>query len=261
MRTNMAKSDKSDRDFTVESEKRHRFRTIVVTTLIVAVIVLVTGYLGMRTEVAKKWVEGYFERRTGLKVTVKNVRIGWPYDMVIEGMKSAPIKGTDYASVSADTIRLGLRFGPLFKVEVAGARIQLQTTDDDRWEPDFLARLGKLRSVEEIAGLTARVRTHARIVLTRADIHWLNSRERRVARVDDLTFAMQPVVLHNGRRIYHCTMSAYEIVREDRSSISRMKREWFFTEANRFIEMAYEDAETKAADEKTDVWGREGPEQ
>ena len=68
-------------------------------------------------------------------------------------------------------------------------------------------------------------------------IYWFDSDHSRIARADNVEFRMRPVKLRNGRRLYHCSLSASEIIGQEVGRVRDLKGEWFISDDNRFIEI------------------------
>lgn len=241
----MAKA-KEDKKFTVESEGGHWFRALAITVALVAVIMLVTCCVAARTEVVRVRIEEWLEDRTGLSLIVSGTRLGWPCDLVVEGMESQSMtSGVALAELSADEVRIGLAWNLDRRVSVRSGRLVLQKTADEEWEPRFLARLGELRNVEQLGVATQKMRKRIRLSIVGASIYWMDADGKRLARVEDLDFSISPVTLKNGRELHHCILSAYLVAWERGSVTHNMSKEWFVTSQNEFIEVASHSGESK----------------
>ena len=240
----MAK-DKEDKKFTVVSDGHGLLRTVFVTIAFVAVIMLVTCYIAVRTEVVRGRIEEWLEEETGLELIVASTRLGWACNIVVEGLQSEPMTNSvALAEVTADEVRIGVAWNLDRRITVRSGRLVLQKTAEEEWEPRFLARLGNLRNVEQLGVATQKMRKKTRLTVVGASIYWVDAKGERLARVEDLDFSIVPVTLKTGRKLHHCNLSAYLVAWERGSVTHNMSREWFFTAQNQFIEVASQTGES-----------------
>jgi len=222
------------------SKKRGGLKRFAIGLLIVVAVILVAGYVVVRTPFFSKKLAAYVEKRTGLAVTIESTRIGWPYGLVVEGLKSKPGTAGSLAGISVRELRIDPEFD--WKKRVTLDRLALTLVSSKHgWVPERFAGLGELRELEQIAALTEGFRKNTRLNIVRGTILWLDSSGRKIASVVDFDFNMEFVTTGNGRKIYYCSLTAGEVVKEDGTETRNIKADWVFTEDNRSIEIASEE--------------------
>lgn len=232
--------EKSGSGTSKPSNKGSGLRRLLVSLLVVVAIALVAGFIVVRTPFFGKKLEAFVEKKTGLAVTMEGARIGWPYSLVIEGLKSKPGAAGSLGGISVKEIRIDPEFG--WKKRVTLDRLTLTLASSKHgWLPEWFAGLGELRELEQVAALTSAFRKNTRLDIVRGTILWLDSSGRKIASVVDFDFNMESVTTGNGRKIYYCSLTAGEVVKEDGTETRNIKADWVFTEDNRSIEIAGEE--------------------
>lgn len=225
------------------SGKRRGLRGLATGLLALVVILLAAGLIVVRTSFFRKRLAAFIEKKTGLVVTMEGTKIGWPYALVLEGIKTVPASKGSQAGITVGQLRIDPAFDLKKRLTLDRVALTLVRNADGTWEPGLFAGLGELRKLEQVAPLTGAVRRDMRLSIVRGRILWLDPDGKKIASLQDFDFSMEPVTTSNGRRIYFCSLAAGEMIQEDGSEKRNISVDWLFTEDNRSIEIAREEQE------------------
>jgi hypothetical protein len=214
---------------------------MVATLAIIAAIFLCFGFFAARTDSFRTWTQEYLSKKTGLDVTVGNIRIGWLYSLVLRDVKTFATKDEGGAGIWVDEARVALAWPLTLKLRLTGCRLRLVRMEDGNWLPAFFGRLGEIGDPCDIGWLTESFRKKGSLEMLRSSIQWSDSDGSPLAAVEGLDFSMEPVVLKNGRRLYHCQLTTDDMLRGDGNRVQDVRREWLFTESNEMIELQNEE--------------------
>ena len=246
----MKRLNSDGRKFTVSPEEgggRSRVRTFFVTLVILVLIALVFVAFAVRTEMFRVWTEEYLSKKMGMDITVEKTSLRLPYCLVLEGVEAAPDPQAEQASFTVKEVRAACGLDLRLKLKLTDCELNLSRIEDGTWRPVFFGRLGPVREIDQIAQATEEFRSKLRLSIVRSSILWFDADGSRLALAKYLDFRMDPVALRGGRRLYECSLSVYDLVRENGSREQNMKEEWLFTEDNRM--MRAEEWESKTAPE------------
>ena len=158
-------------------------------------VLAAAGWAGVRTRGARELLEKRLSRHTGLDVTITAARIGWPYDLLLDGVRaSLPGAEASMPGLVATRVRLGWRpAGRLVALE--GLEASIRNDEEGRWEPAFLAGLSELLDapIAEISRITASFRHRHILRVANGTATWLDAHDRELAVVEGLDFHMAPV--------------------------------------------------------------------
>ena len=191
------------------------FRRLVITLVVLAIILMVTGFLAVRMEGGSKFVQDWLGKRVGLDLTAEHTRIGWPYVLVLEGVQSNPGDDGPAPLVSAREVRVGLRLNGNWRVTILQGAAQLVQGSDGTWGPAALGRLGSLDvpDVTQISRVTAGFRRRVALDIRDSSLEWVDARGMTRAAARGVDFRMVPVRVPE-RRLYYYTLSADSLTRE-----------------------------------------------
>ena len=80
----------------------------IITVLIILVILLVTVFFAVRTRGGHDFVEDRLTKHFGVDMTVKRMRVGWPYALVLEELRTKDFDEEGAMSgFAAQEVRLG----------------------------------------------------------------------------------------------------------------------------------------------------------
>jgi hypothetical protein len=223
------------------SRKRWSLRRIATGLLVLVVILLAAGLIVVRTSFFRKKLAAGIEKRTGLAATMEGTRIGWPYDLVIEGLKTVPVREGSQAGITVGQLRIEPGICGERRVTLDRVALTLVRNKDGAWEPVPFEGFGELRKLEQVAPLTEGIRREMRLNIVRGRILWLDPEGRKLASLQDFDFSMESVTTSNGRRIYFCSLTAGEMIQEDGPEKRNISADWVFSEDNRSIEIAREE--------------------
>ena len=219
---------------------RGALRALAGTLFVLAVVLLIAGFFGVRTESFRKMARERIEKETGIPVTIDRARIGWPYGLVLAGVRFAndPTQSLDRLRVDEVRIDVGIGKPPL--VTLNGCSLTLVERKDGKWDPEGVSGLGELRDIAQIAGLTGGIRKKVRLRISHGAILWVDWNGHEVARAEDFSFTMEPVVTITGRKLHYCALSVRELALEDGALSRDVKAEWIITGEDRTVEIGYD---------------------
>jgi len=210
----------------------------VVVVLILAVIVLVAGWFAVRSEGARGLIEEQVAKRLGTPVEIEKTRIGWPYVLVLENLRTPGFEAAGTPGFSAVEVRVGRGFR---RWDLRLRQVILRVMDEGggRWAPEYLARLGDLREVRapDVVRATDGIRDKVEIRLTDSTLGWLDAEGAEVASVRDVNFSMLPVRIEN-RRLHYFSLDVYRATGVALGEGRDMHWEWLTTQELEYIELS-----------------------
>ncbi|MDA0322300.1 MAG: hypothetical protein O2923_06235 [Verrucomicrobia bacterium] len=204
------------------------------TLIIVVLIVLVFGFLAIRTRTAAHWLESYLGDRLGVPVSIEKSSIAWPYDLVIEGLRTAEeYDGPDFSAVEL-RIRWTRRFQT--SIELRRAMLVMRSTPEGEWLPAIFAALGPLQNIEEISAVTDSFEQKVVVSITDSSVKWEDEHERDLASATGIRFSMMPLQLPT-RTIVHYHLYIRRADGGGGYMLRGVEREWLAGEDNTYMEL------------------------
>jgi len=188
---------------------------LVVTLVVLAAILMVTGFFAVRTEGGSQFVQEWIGKRVGIDITAERTRIGWPYVLVLEDVEARPAEEGQPPLLTVREVRLGLRLGGQWSIRIVRGDARLVQDDDGTWSPGLLGRLGVLDPLDitQVSRATAGFRRRARLDIRDSALVWVDARGKVQAAARGIDFRMVPVRVP-ARRLYHYALSAQSVTRE-----------------------------------------------
>ena len=184
-------------------------RLMTIVTILV-LIVLVALWFAARSEYGRKYVEKRLTRMVGLPVTIAEMRIGWPYQLVLENVRSEGFEAAGTPGFSLVEARLwrGIKSYHL-KLDQMMVRVK-ESDKDGGWVPVRMARIADLRNSEisDIIRVTKGLRNRLVLKVSSSDISWLDRDGSEIAFARDVDFRMIPVKV-DERRFYYYYLGIY----------------------------------------------------
>lgn len=228
----------------------------VVTALIVVIVLLVTGVFLVRTEGGRSLIEEHISKRMGTDVKVAQARIGWPYELVLKNVTSAPVAGHEKAGFAAREVRIGLGLATRWRIDASRFEVDLVKGEDSTWRPICMARLGVLpwEGAEEISRLTEDARDRVRLRLDDGVIRWHAETEGVIAAAERVRFEMTPVRVRR-RRLYYYYLDIYSWMAPNGARVHDTEREWLATDTSDYVELySTQSAGGSAAEAGEEEW-------
>ncbi len=203
------------------AEERGSLGRFVGVLLLLVVLLLVTVFFAVRTRGGHAFVEERIERLVGLPLTIERMRIGWPYALVLEQVRSEALSG-DRPVCEAQEVRVRLGWKTRWHVTVRRAAVRLSRNRDGVWEPAFFSRLGDLVAGDPaaVSALAARFGGHVALDIVGGTVEW-----EQGGAAYDVTYRLTPVRIP-GRRLDHHVLQVYSLVQPDGRRLHDLDAEW-----------------------------------
>lgn len=221
-----------------EGGRAGRFGRFVVTTLIVAVILLGTVFFAARSEGGRSLAEDWLGDKVGMKVKAAESSVGWPYDLVLRDLVTEGFEDERNGGMRVDRVRIGL-FGKAFlRVQVDGGEIRLVRGSETGWDPARLRQLGDLpdAGVGGVSSVTRGLRQKLTLRAAGCSIRWLAQDGAELASAGGVSLLMAPVRFPGGR-MYYYQLEVYNVLEPDGTRTHNVRREWLASEVEDYIEI------------------------
>jgi hypothetical protein len=215
------------------------FRFLVI-SFILLVIILTAGWFAVRSDGCRDLIESQLSKQLGLKVTIEQSRIGWPYVLVLENVRTPDFEAAGTPGFSVVEVRLGRRLRE-WSLILRQPILRVKEETPGSWEPAALARLADLNNarIADLVRATDGVRSKSRLKLRGGALAWLNADGAEIAGVRDVDFTLLPVRL-GERRLHYYNLNIY---RADGIALAQgrdLHWEWLTTRELEVIEIARE---------------------
>lgn len=182
-------------------------RRLFLFTVFLVIVLAVTGWFVVRTAGFRQLAGERLSLWSGLPLRVESSAIGWPYALVLRGVRTPP--SAEGVAVQLDLREVHLsRSWRFWRVRVRGGELRLPA--DAAWRPAgevpaWVARVAALQDAGalELMRATTALRRGWAIHLQDMDLLWVAAPEQVEARVPQLAFQMEPVRLPSGRVTYY----------------------------------------------------------
>ena len=214
----------------------------LLTLLVILAILLLTGVFAVRTEGGKVFVKDHLAKRLGMELSVGTVRIGWPYDLVVDEIESEGY-GVDRAGFRCRELRAGLGGRAAFRFSLIAPELRLVKDVDARWMPGRFGRMGDVAmgNILAVSRLTETLRERVCLTIREGSIEWFDGATRSAAK--GISFSLAPIDVP-GREMYHYLLSVESAVDAAGTRALNVQREWLASETIEYLEVAASDAET-----------------
>jgi len=212
-------------------------RRLAGTILVLVAIGLVTGAFLVRTGGGRSLIEDRLSRLAGEPVTIERARIGWPYVLVLEEVRTESFGAAGRPGWAVATLRYGLDLQGRRRLTLRHPRVRLVRSTEGAWRPAVLRRLGELAGgdIGNIAGATGPFRARWLVKADRGDVRWMDARGVETAAAEQVMFAMQPVRVP-GRRMFYYRL-AVDTLRRGAEVSHFVEREWLSSDADAYLEL------------------------
>jgi len=208
--------------------------------LVVLLILAVTGWFVARSDGFRTLAAERLAFQTGLTIELEDSYIGWPYVLVLRGVKAA---AGGPVSFQVRELRLG-RHLRRWTLQVRGARVwfdeQLPQNAPLGLSPNIV-RLASLREAGamEVMRATAPWQAHWKLDVADLDLLWLDATGATAGAVRQLSFRMEPVPLPSGTMYYY--RLAYPGTASGAfGSITNLEWEWLSRGGDHYVELVRE---------------------
>jgi hypothetical protein len=211
----------------------------VITVLIILMVLLVTIFFAVRTRGGHDVVEERLQKYFGMELTVKRMRVGWPYALVLEELRT---KGFDEEGAmpgfAAQEVRLGPSLHGWCRVFIRRGHLRLVESAGQVWEPAFFTRLGALPygDLADVARMAPLTSGHVDFELNGGRIEWLDQDSTLVAAAHGISYRLTPVRIP-GRRMQHHALSLYSMTRPNGARMTDVSREWLSSDTIPHVEL------------------------
>jgi hypothetical protein len=217
---------------------RGAFSRFLITTAVLAAILLIAGWFAARSEGGRELIESQLAKRLGMPVAIERTRIGWPYELVLENLRTPGFEAAGSAGFSAAEVRIGLGIRR-WKLRLRQVIVRVMDEGDGQWAPGCLGRLGDLRDMRarDIVRATDGIRDRVSIRLTDSALGWLDAEGNEVASARDVNFRMLPVRIEK-RRLHYFALDVYRATGVALGATRDMHWEWLTTQELEYIELS-----------------------
>lgn len=224
----------------VGEERKGYLPRVLVTLVILAIVVLVTVFFAVRTDGGKVVIQGWLEKKLGMELMVSKTRIGLPYVLVIEDVKSVGFKMDKTAGFHAQEVRVAPGWRPMWSVTVVRGTFCLVRADDGQWEPQSLSFAGglDLEKPETVVTATRDLRSELRLRLEDGAFKWLQPGGAGVERLATGVFFAVTPLRAPGRRLYHYRLAVSSLRTPGFEAVRDLQREWVSTDEQDYVELS-----------------------
>ncbi len=212
-------------------------RFLVITSVLVF-IVMVALWFGARTDGGRELAESKLSNHFGMKVSIESMKIGFPYVLVMENLRTPGFEAAGSAGFSVTEVKLGLRGWKKYSLHLKQLIVRVQDDGDGNWKPDSIARLGDLKNAEiiDMVHLTDGLRKKVRLRIVNSNLGWLDVDGVEVAVARDVDFRMLPVKI-DDRKMHYYVLDIYNADGIALDSGRNMHWEWLTTPKTDYIEL------------------------
>ena len=223
----------------------------LIVVLILAIIVLVSGWFAARSEGGRDLIESQLAKRLGMPVAIERTHIGWPYVLVLENIRTPEFAAAGTAGFSAAEVRIGPGVGR-WNLKLRQVIVRVMDEGDGQWKPACLSRLGDLRDVRarDVVRATDGIRDKVSIRLADSTLGWLDAEGNEIASARDVNFRMLPVRIEK-RRLHYFALDVYRATGVALGDARDMHWEWLTTQELEYIELSRGSRETREEPETT----------
>ncbi len=212
-------------------------RVLFVSILLLSILLATVWFL-VRSEGGRHFIEKSLSEKLGVALEVDRARIGLPYTLVVENVRSAGIAAAGEPGVAAEEMRVG-GTPLLWRISIRKGMLRLREGTAGVWEPPSFARIGDLRMSEiaAISELSKTLRDRVELDLSGCNIAWLADDGTETAAVRDLDFSMCKRRARD-RDFYYYALSVYRADGTPFDGMRDMRWEWLATAENEYIEIS-----------------------
>ncbi len=210
----------------------------LVTVLVILIVLLVTVFFAVRTRGGHEFIEERIEKHLGVDITVDRMRIGWPYALVMEDMRTEGFdEEGDMPGFAAQEVRIGPSLRAPYRLFIRRGHLRLVETESRLWDPACFARLGELpygdlADVTRMLSLTGRME----FGVNGGRVEWFDRQNSILASAHGIDYRVTPVRIP-GRTMQHHALSLYSMTRPNGARMSDVSREWLSSDTMERVEL------------------------
>jgi len=217
-------------------KKSGAFSRFFVIIFLLVFILLVTLWFGARTDSGRDLVESKLSDHFGVEVSIESMRIGWPYVLVLDNLRTFGLEAAGTAGFSVYEVKLGWwgRWNLCLKQLI----VRVQDDGDGNWKPDSIARIGDVRDAKiiDIVHLTKNLRKKMRLRVVDSNIGWLDVDGVEIASARKVGFRMLPVHI-DDRKMHYYVLDIHNAIGLALDGGRDMRWEWLTTPKTDYIEL------------------------
>lgn len=217
-------------------------------------LLLTTGWFVARTE----WARGQFEQRLsvwlGMPVSLENCRIGWPYTLILEDLRSLPEQDYLDVEIRIDQIRLGRRLR-YWTLALKRPHVRMQVDDEGHWHPALSGRLAarQIDSPDWYQNVFSALEGRWRVDVKQGNLVWLDALGHEQSWVRQVDFLLQPVRLPEGRRMNYFRITFASAEGVGVGNYQDVSRAWLSSQVLPYVELLHTPGTVEAEPEGIDT--------
>ncbi len=211
----------------------------LVTLLIILIVLLVTVFFAVRTRGGHEFIEERIEKHLGVGVTAERMRIGWPYALVLEDVRTEGFdEEGDKPGFAAQEVRLGPSLRARYCLFIRRGHLRLVETENQMWAPACFARLGELPygDLADVTRMLPLVTGRVELELNGGRVEWFDQHAGILASAHGVNYCVTPVRVP-GRAMQHHALSLYSMTRPNGARMSDVSREWLSSDTIERVEL------------------------
>jgi hypothetical protein len=199
-----------------------------VTVLVILIVVLVTVFFAVRTRGGHEFIEERIEKNLGLDLTAERMRIGWPYALVLEDVRTEGFdEEGDMPGFAAQEVRLGPSLRARYHIFIRRGHLRLVEGEGQVWDPVCFARLGELPygDLADVTRMLPLAEGRVALEVNGGRVEWFDRNTSILASAHGISYSVTPVRIP-GRTMLHHALSLYSMTRPNGARMSDVSREW-----------------------------------
>lgn len=208
------------------------------TLLVVAAILLITGWVAARTDGARSLAEQWLKDQLGLEIKVQRMRIGWPYTVVLEGVQTRGFdEQADQAGIHIEQARIGLAGWRRVRVVLQKPTVRFREGEKG-WEPACWSAAGRVpaQDLAAVSGALLSLSGRYTLMVRQGAVAWQDTGGKIRAWVKGLFLQVEPAQVP-GRRMVYCRLGVQRAWSADGGTIDGVEREWLAAPDVAYVEL------------------------
>jgi hypothetical protein len=209
------------------------------TVLIILIVLLVTVFFAVRTRGGHEFIEERIEKHLGVEIDAERMRIGWPYALVLEDMRTDGFdEEGDMPGFAAQEVRVGPSLRARYRIFIRRGHLRLVETESRLWDPAFFARLGELPygDLADVTRMLPLAAGRVEFELSGGRVEWFDRSNSILASAHGINYRVTPVRVP-GRTMQHHSLSLYSMTRPNGARMSDVSREWLSSDTIEHVEL------------------------
>jgi hypothetical protein len=219
-------------------KSRGGLKRFIITLIIIAVILMATAFLAVRTDGGRSFVEKWLVKQLDMDLTIKDAKLELPFTLVIIDAVSKAVEpgGKPLLRIRELSVSASMKGGMKFEVR-RGVLFLLRNASGD-WTPGFFSKFGEVpsKNVAEISRVMRKMGKGTSLYVSDSAITWVGEDGAVKAEVTGLTFDAAPVDLPD-RTIRYFRVAADSATTSDGVVAKDVEREWLTSDAKDYVEL------------------------